>query len=170
MRSRGVEKSKCRESNARTKLTPAVWVRSLTPGASTTRLSKLTEQTGNVYENKEPGQEVEKSRSREIEQRKVEESRGRDSTSTTDFDLGPGTAVNCSTARLLDFSTFRRNKPGMSMKTKNRVKKSRLEYESKVDRRPGAYLLTPRLSTPRLLDCTTRLDPPSNSVLFRYPL
>jgi hypothetical protein len=119
-------------------------------GARCPTLRKLKEQTGNVYENKGRSQKVEQSRSQEVESRTREQGRW----------AHCGVFVNSSTLdpRLLDF--LRRNKPGMSMKTKDTVKKSssrgvkksRVERESKVEPQPVACLLTPRLST---LDSST---------------
>ena len=105
---------------------------------------------------KSRSREVEKSRSREVEKLRSQdvERRIEKQTRSTAW----GVFVNSST---LDSSTFR-NKPGMSKKTKNRVKKSRSREVEKSRRREtnsrarstgsSGCLLTPRLST---LDSST---------------
>src|SRR5208283_4687871 len=90
---------------------------------------------------------------------------------------------------LLDSPRYekRRNKPGMYMKTKGRVKKSRAECDTKVEPQPGTCLLTPqhptsRLSTSllltprlldsatsRLLDCTVDFQPPAGILALGLP-
>ena len=54
--------------------------------------------------------------------------------------------VNSLTARLLDFSTFRRNKPGMSMKTKDCCGKTLLSLAAVVGRVPACQSTTPNAS------------------------
>ena len=101
------------------------------------RLPKLKEQTGNVYENK--GWDL------GVRQRSLRSCRLKQATSQL---------VRSGALRLSTLESCR-NKPGMSMETKDRVKKSRsravkksrVECESKVEPQHGACLLTPRLST-----------------------
>jgi hypothetical protein len=104
------------------------------------RTPKLKEQTENVYENKGQGQEVEELRS------------GKQEPTASFAPPGPQAGrrttprlLVCSTSRLLDFSTLRlencTNKPGMSMKTKDRhsgVLYSGSSGDYSIDRRSQA--------------------------------
>jgi len=112
-RSQGVKKSR---ADYESKSEPQPATRLLTPrppNFSTLRATKVTEQTGNVYENKGASQEVEEPGSREAESRKQIRAAVGDAfvnSSTARLLKGPdwlhGTAVNCSTPRLLDFPCF----------------------------------------------------------------
>src|SRR5208283_6141546 len=86
---------------------------------------------------------------------KVEESRSREPIARAKSSRSPGRVCQLLDSRLSTPRLFR-NKPGMSMKTKDMVKKSRVECQSKVEPQPGACLSTPRLSTPRLSAGTNR--------------